>query len=461
MTVSNEIIAVILSVYVLQGHICTTDLGVALLPSQAIPCMVKIAEECPLFGLRGVAFFALNLTAQSLTGAERLAQLGWYSNAGWSPAAPAVSAAPARNITPVEDRYLLRLPCASVDNISTVSDSSSVPSTPFKTTPSLKTLHKKCVDPDIGRKTSSGNPDFCTISVISCVSCELCRLFDVSSSVLNPTAATTPTSDGCSCPVHGRFIGDDQSSSTYCIPLSVRCTAAEQSDDDDLQTPTTVHQRKTTRSKSVGASEHDPGGEDTVPTRSPRALMYMKKACESNTERVKSSTMPNNSSASMLSRTFPSAHCRSFSFGGGHLPEEQCHSVAAASTAEFSWTLEPDDSYRSEIGNFVRTSAQRSPSMSLYKAPEKSPDSSNLMRGRLGFRKLARKSRGLPTIGYDRRNGARDVFAETVTDSDVDGIQKWRVLQTERALSEDLTPKFHADVVLEDEAYESPSKFFK
>ncbi|VDP38498.1 unnamed protein product [Soboliphyme baturini] len=51
-----------------------------LLPSCFIPAVVKIAEECPVYSVRGCAIFVLNLVCQNQVGAERLFYLGWPNN---------------------------------------------------------------------------------------------------------------------------------------------------------------------------------------------------------------------------------------------------------------------------------------------------------------------------------------------------------------------------------------------
>ncbi|KAK3090902.1 hypothetical protein FSP39_015586 [Pinctada imbricata] len=62
------------------GHIGTSTWGVNWLEEKdLLPEVIKLAEECGVFSVRGTAFFVLGLLASTREGAEYLNQLGWES----------------------------------------------------------------------------------------------------------------------------------------------------------------------------------------------------------------------------------------------------------------------------------------------------------------------------------------------------------------------------------------------
>ncbi|XP_014664644.1 PREDICTED: rapamycin-insensitive companion of mTOR-like [Priapulus caudatus] len=61
-------------------HLGSTVRGVELLIDRAvIPDVIKLAEECPLYSVRGTCFYGLGLVASTQRGVEVLQQLGWES----------------------------------------------------------------------------------------------------------------------------------------------------------------------------------------------------------------------------------------------------------------------------------------------------------------------------------------------------------------------------------------------
>jgi hypothetical protein len=50
------------------------------MPPDIVELICEFAEQCPYLSVRGIAFFALNLCAQSKYGVGELIKLGWESN---------------------------------------------------------------------------------------------------------------------------------------------------------------------------------------------------------------------------------------------------------------------------------------------------------------------------------------------------------------------------------------------
>lgn len=59
------------------GHVASRSLGAALLDMNVVHEMILCFERSPIYTIRGTAFYALGLTAQSFEGAELLRQSGW------------------------------------------------------------------------------------------------------------------------------------------------------------------------------------------------------------------------------------------------------------------------------------------------------------------------------------------------------------------------------------------------
>lgn len=59
------------------GHVGSRSLGAALLDMNVVREMIQCYELSPIYTVRGTAFYALGLTAQSFEGAELLRQSGW------------------------------------------------------------------------------------------------------------------------------------------------------------------------------------------------------------------------------------------------------------------------------------------------------------------------------------------------------------------------------------------------
>lgn len=227
--------------------------------------MVKIAEECSVYGIRGAAYFALNLTAQSAVGAEKLATLGWYCNSTvsydgkWSPKPSApVRASPE---------------CLEV--VSAVRDVS-LPPTPFKSS----SAPKKTADEEFFRKISL---DPCQISVHSCESCDLCKL----------TNATTPTSESY------------LKSMDNFVQIRVRCCSETDffNAEDDFDSKSDDFQPKTTRSKSIGDEDHH------------QKLTKNDFLTVEKEDFSFSDSNPIRRPSATLSRTFPSTHYHNLAFG--------------------------------------------------------------------------------------------------------------------------------------------------
>ncbi|CBX53321.1 Rapamycin-insensitive companion of mTOR domain-containing protein [Caenorhabditis elegans] len=62
------------------SSIGSTDGGFEILPADAVPVVIKIAEEHPVLTVRGIAFWALCTFSQCIEGAKRLGSFGWESN---------------------------------------------------------------------------------------------------------------------------------------------------------------------------------------------------------------------------------------------------------------------------------------------------------------------------------------------------------------------------------------------
>ncbi|KAF1765307.1 hypothetical protein GCK72_005259 [Caenorhabditis remanei] len=62
------------------SSIGSTDGGFEILPIDAVPTVLKIAEEHTVLTVRGIAFWALATFSQCVEGAKRLAAFGWESN---------------------------------------------------------------------------------------------------------------------------------------------------------------------------------------------------------------------------------------------------------------------------------------------------------------------------------------------------------------------------------------------
>ena len=59
------------------GHLGTSEAGVALLQSASVvESFIRIASHCPVYALRGTAFYALNLVAMTTAGVDILSRLG-------------------------------------------------------------------------------------------------------------------------------------------------------------------------------------------------------------------------------------------------------------------------------------------------------------------------------------------------------------------------------------------------
>lgn len=54
--------------------------GKQVLPPDTVELMCEYAERCQFLSVRGIAFFALNLAAQSTYGVHELTKIGWESN---------------------------------------------------------------------------------------------------------------------------------------------------------------------------------------------------------------------------------------------------------------------------------------------------------------------------------------------------------------------------------------------
>ncbi|KAK7495005.1 hypothetical protein BaRGS_00013645 [Batillaria attramentaria] len=63
------------------GHVGSSAYGVNILEEEnMVPELIRLAEECGVFSVRGTAFYALGLIASTRRGAEVLAEYGWESN---------------------------------------------------------------------------------------------------------------------------------------------------------------------------------------------------------------------------------------------------------------------------------------------------------------------------------------------------------------------------------------------
>ncbi|KAL8596171.1 hypothetical protein ACOMHN_021211 [Nucella lapillus] len=62
------------------GHVASSAYGVSLLEEESIvPELIRLAEECGVFSVRGTAFYVLGLVACTRRGTEVLAEYGWES----------------------------------------------------------------------------------------------------------------------------------------------------------------------------------------------------------------------------------------------------------------------------------------------------------------------------------------------------------------------------------------------
>ncbi|KAL8290440.1 hypothetical protein RQP46_002698 [Phenoliferia psychrophenolica] len=76
----HVIIGKLKSVLWAVGHIGASQAGLSLLEDEyIIECIVEIAEDSPVYSLRGTAFFVLGLIASTVEGTEILDDLGWES----------------------------------------------------------------------------------------------------------------------------------------------------------------------------------------------------------------------------------------------------------------------------------------------------------------------------------------------------------------------------------------------
>ncbi|KAM0790272.1 hypothetical protein ACM66B_005576 [Microbotryomycetes sp. NB124-2] len=76
----EDVIFKLKSVLWAVGHVGSTDGGLEFLDQEDIlETIVDIAEESPVFSLRGTAFFALGLISSTIEGAEMLEDLGWQA----------------------------------------------------------------------------------------------------------------------------------------------------------------------------------------------------------------------------------------------------------------------------------------------------------------------------------------------------------------------------------------------